>query len=306
MKTLKTKLTAVVQAGDKNRTLEIPASVFSSAAEQLRWDALRAGNLDAREWYTLQAFVSPVDLDHNKPMRDFVFAITLTGAHKDIKTLYRPRELQRLGLYLECQFPGVLTSGYMLELHWRGPDQMEVPLAPLQLPLPVENLPSAEERNAKIEAEPNRLLVTDKARKQLVVLYKQSLNEKREAGGCLLGRLVDLDTIAIESVEHAPDRGASANEFVFEPNFWLEINRLSRQSGNSIVGWVHSHLCDNGYPRNLSLVDYVTSHMFFNAPWLTTALVCVSRQSPDVKWFGWLNGTLLDQSDRTEYIASAH
>lgn len=297
----------VLRVRGNGREFRLPIDVFSSVAEQLRWDALRTGNLKAEHWSQVQAFVSPVYLDDEKPTQEFAFAITLKGDSKDIRRVYRPAEIQRLRLYVGLRSSDAWGVGHGLEIHWYSADKLQVPLAPAELPLPLERIPVPEARQTMAKVKTTRLLVTDKARKLLAVLYQKSLAKKTELGGALLGSIPDLDTTMIRELRLAPSSGASEDHFSFEPRFWLEMHRACRRTNNRVVGWAHSHLCKHRkHPRTLSVQDLVTSYSYFNSPWLLTVLVCASPSYPDVKWFGWTNGSIVEQSDRVEYVSSPH
>ena len=170
---MKTEVSVVVETEGRHRKLKLPPKIFTTAAEQLRFDALKTGNLAIEEWSKVKASVSLVCLGKEKPTKEFAFVVTLTGASKDIRVLYKPAELQRLRLYIEAQSPDALSSG-SLELYWYRNDALAVPLAPLKLPIPPESAFVRATQEKTLDVKRSRLLVRDKARKQLVELFHRS------------------------------------------------------------------------------------------------------------------------------------
>ena len=305
---MKPEISAVATTKDGRKKIKLPPSVFKTAAEQLRFDAVRSGNLSIDQWSKVQAYASPVCPDEAEPTGEFAFAITLRGDAKAIRILLKPEELQRLGLFVNARLPNEPDAESRFEFNWRGDGDLSVPLAPLRLPILSLNGPSVSQKRCKrtLHVEPVRLLVGHKAIRKFVALYKRSLATATELGGCLIGRMVDLDSTLIEDAVIAEDGSASANEFSYDPHFWLSARKTAEQAGKRVMGWIHSHLCDDGYPRTISYRDLLTCHEFFCSPWFVTALVCVSRHKPDVKWFTWSNGALVEQTDAIEFVGPSH
>ena len=302
---MKTEISAVVKTKDGRKEIELPPSVFKAAAEQLRFDAIRAGNLSIDQWSKVQAYASSVRLDQTEPTEEFVFAITLRGAYKDIRILLRAEELQRLNLFVNARLSDEPDAESCFEFRWKGDGDLPIPLAPLRLPISPANGPLIPQKRLKriLHLEPVRLIFGHQAVHKFVELYKRSLTTGTELGACLIGRMVDLDSTLIEDAAIAEDGSASANEFSYDPHFWLRARKTAEQTGNRIMGWIHSHLCDDGYPRTVSYRDLLTCHEFFCSPWFVTGIVCASRNKPDVKWFTWSNGALVEQTDKIEFTS---
>lgn len=281
---------AVKDRGNE-RHRDLPLSVFAQAAEQLRWDALRCGYLKARDWHAVTASVAPVELDGEPPTRAFALALELHGAARPVRRVYRADELQAASLYLETVAPVAPPGDLVAELHWPDGRRLNIPLAPLALP--IDRVPDIAPRRDPL---PLRVVVSCQAQRDLRRMGRQSVELGTELGGCLHGRLRDLDTLEVVHVARAPDGGGSDSDFAFAPAFWAEAGRPGR--GRRMVGWVHSHLCDRGHPRGLTGRDLVVAHRFFASPWSVAALLCcASDPQPAVLWFGWQDGALLKLGD---------
>ena len=284
------QLCVVIKLPQRTVTFDVPRDVFSTLAEQLRFDALRAGLLAPKDWSKVAAHVTTRTLDEETRSTAFVVTITLVGGAKPIRRIYRPGQIERFRMYVQRQlakYPDFV--GGEAEIHWKGLEQsLEVPLAPLVLP--VHSRPRECDHPNELTAP--RLTVTGNVMERLSVLANDSLSRGIEQGGCLIGRLPDLDNIVIDRVVRAPDAGGTSVRFCFDPRFWTGLLDDAVGPDCRIVGFVHSHLIDHGHGETLSARDLETAHLHFGMPWSIAGLVCASKRQSSVRWFGWQDGTM--------------
>jgi hypothetical protein len=280
--------------GGRRLRVGIPARVFAPAAEELRWQALRAGHLGLEDWHQVEAFVSPRFEGKPEPEEGFQFAITIFGAQRPVRQYYAPDRLQGLGLFVQLRLERLVgTSPARRELHWLGAETHRghrVPLAPRRPPL--SSLPTT--RSTGVDPEPVLVRFSEMAKEGLAMLSNDSLRARTELGGCLLGRMPDPDTVFVERLHRAPASDASVAHFCFDSRFWLDVGtQLDRHPTLSVVGWAHSHLLDEGGPLTLSVRDLIVLHNYFRAPWSVAALVCSSSKSSELRRFGWCDGNVV-------------
>lgn len=302
MKNIKTKSTIFVKTAD-DRVLDIPTRVFSTAAQCLRWDAVRSGELSPEQWSGVQAFVSTVCLDENEPTREFAICIVIESNGKAIRRIYKPGELERFNLYVESKLPGGLQQD-SIELHMMCDGRLRVPLSKIPLPFASDGIVRRNDSGEHRDIGPPRLVLTHDAMKNFKGLYWLARRREVELGGCLLGQVPDPDTIIVSDVIMLPVRDdGSPDHVVFDPRLWIQARQCCIEAGNRIIiGFVHSHLIDErGHPNALSLRDKIIAHNFFSAPWSVMALVCVARVSPCVKLYFWNNGVLTVLNKEPEY-----
>jgi proteasome lid subunit RPN8/RPN11 len=141
-----------------------------------------------------------------------------------------------------------------------------------------------------------RLTVSDSVREHLTTTSERSVARGAELGGALLGAFHGPDELVINSAIAAGDDGGFTSGFQFQPGFWVSLGKTGGRPNMRIVGWYHSHLCDQGHPSVLSDVDLRIMHQHFAAPWLVTALVCASRRDPLVRWYDWKDGSVVERT----------
>ena len=305
------QLSAVLTAADRRIRVAVPSDVFVTAAEQLRFDAFRAGLIDASEWPEVQAHVTPSWLDKATPTESFAFVITLTGAGRPVRTLYHSGQLQRLKLYIEYSLGRMLTARADMTtlgeapavdvstpanvaLFWNGPAEgLHIPLGPLTPPTqaPTRAVQSGEPKLPGLR-------VSAEAGRQLGELAEDSQLRSVELGGCLIGYLPDADHVVVTRVARAPDVGGSSAHFEFHPRFWVGLANDGSNSEGRVVGWVHTHVVEHGHGPALSRQDLQTAHLHFSAPWSITALACATPDHPEMHWFYWKDGALVRSDDR--------
>lgn len=273
-------------------SVPVPARAFSSLAEQLRWEAFRAGRIGESDWSAVSArVVSVADVDSTHGQ---IGVQLMLGPRKCAERRYRPREIQNLVLLVQDRSAdSPCMSGEdagTWQLCWQGgndPGGVPVPLSPLQLPT------SACPQGVRLRHPlPPRLIVFDGVTNGLQDLGQESLHREAEIGACLVGHVPDVNTLVITHVVRATGGSASAAEVSFDPRFWLEVAASLKRTGRRVMGWAHSHLCDLGHPRALSRRDLEVLYSHFPAPWSVTSLVCASREEPEVHWFGWRDGAV--------------
>lgn len=288
---LKTKSTIVVKVKNKDR-LEIPNRVFSTAAESLRWDAIRSGELSFSDWPNVQAFVSTIALDKEEPTREFALAIVIEHNGKAIRRIYKPGELESFRVYVEAMSGGLRKSD-RIELYMERERRLRVPLAKLALPFTeavLRHHGSVRQR----DLEPPRLVVSHGAMKKIRNLYRESRLRKIELGGCLLGQVPNSNTIIVSDVMIPEFGQGSPDRVKFNPMLWIKARQFCKNTGDLMtIGWIHSHLVDErGHPPTLSFRDKIIAHKFFYAPWSVSAMVLVREKSPGPIWYLWENGAL--------------
>ena len=267
----------------------LPMAAFSPPAEQLRWDAFRMGHLKPADWSCARVQVEPVFPDGRESGSDFAFAVTLLGSAQPVRRVYRPGQLQ-LARMLLAQEPAFGSQAPSVTVYWDRQDPLLVPLAPMAIPVT-----GANGWRPCRELLPLRLTVQDAVHGHLVDVSDRSLARGAELGGALLGRFPNPDQMVIECALAAEVDGGSASGFRFGSRFWAGLAKVDGRRGWRIVGWFHSHLCDRGYPSQLSEIDLRIMHMHFAAPWLVTALVCASSRQPRVRWYHWQDGAVLER-----------
>ena len=287
-------LRMLAERTDRTLLVDIPSRIFSPLAEQLRWDSLRAGNLRLEDWSGIKAFAS---LDSADESEDAELVITLV--QQDGNRICRRHSIadwQGLALFAQSTLSNNNQTGsgqaYKIGLRWSGNHDelgLAVPLSPLCIPVEKVQAPS----KPTSKPGPLKVFVTKDVSSALTDLAEQSLKHEVEVGGCLLGRMPDLDNIVITEAACASKAEASEGQFSFDPRFWLDVNTRSVGTGTKILGWFHSHLCDNGYPTSLSSLDILVFHAHFVAPWSVGALICASADESEVKWFGWQDGCVV-------------
>jgi len=142
---------------------------------------------------------------------------------------------------------------------------------------------------------PVSIIMQDGVDEHLATISDKSLARGAEFGGALLGRFASPDEMIVESTLPAADTGGSASGFRFDSCFWAGLAKLRRRTGRRILGWFHSHLCDQGHPSHLSELDLRIMHRHFAAPWLVTALICASNLQPEVRWYHWQDGAVVER-----------
>ena len=270
--------------------LSLPVGVFSPPAEQLRWDAFRLGHLRAADWSRVCVQVDPVCPPGQESDAEFAFAVTLLGPAKPVRRVYRPGQLQQVQMLLTSKL-GFGEQPLSVAVYWNRLHPIPVPLAPMTIPVTDE----AGWRPRR-ELSPVWLMVSDDVLGFLAAISDRSLTRGAELGGALLGRFRDPDELVIESAVAAADDGGSAGGFRFDSRFWAGLAKIGGRRSRRIVGWFHSHLCDQGHPSTLSELDLRIMHRHFAAPWLVTALVCASAHQPEARWYQWQDGAVVEHS----------
>jgi len=271
----------------------LPVAVFASSAEQLRWDAFRMGHLKAADWSRAHVQVEPVCPEGQKSGAEFAFAITLFGPAKPVRRICRPGQLQRAQMLLASESASA-DQARLVAVYWDRQDPLPVPLAPMALPVT-----GASGWQLRRALSPVCLTVQDTAHGYLADISDRSLTRGAELGGALLGRFRNPDELAVEFAVAAADDGGSAAGFRFDSRFWAGLAKVGGHHGRRIVGWFHSHLCDQGHPSTLSERDLRIMHQHFAAPWLVTALLCASRHQPEVRWYHWQDGAVVERNGRS-------
>jgi len=268
----------------------LPAGVFSPLAEQVRWDAFRMGCLQAADWVCARAHLEPVFAEEAKA-GEFAFAVTLIGSAKPVRLVARPSDVQGIRLFL-ASGSGLGNQPASVAVFW----DLE---APLPIPLSRLILPTKERVRKPFSSQlaPMHWRVSADVRHFLAAVADKSLTEGTELGGALLGRVCSPDELIIESAVAAAGSGGSSASFRFSPGFWARLVETGLHGGQRVVGWFHSHLCDEGHPEGLSHTDLRIMYRHFAAPWLMTALVCVSRQGSQVQWYNWEGGAVVRRTE---------
>lgn len=282
----------IAEGDDGFAKVRLPNRVFSPLAEQLRWDSIRSGKITFDDWSSVAAYAAAWSADTSRFEQVAISLVTQSG--NPLCRCFTVSRLQGLELFITSR---LLTSSdrpqcLKVSLEWSGGKTkwgVPVPLLPLQLPV-AKLMPHR--RNGP-DIEPSLLFVRENVRMTLEELSTESIKQEAEMGGCLIGRIPDLDSIVVTDAVCALTDAASSEQFYFNPRFWLDVSSGLAHSGTRILGWFHSHLCDLGFPRDISHRDLEIFHKHFTAPWSVAALICASNELLEIKWFGWQQGCVV-------------
>ena len=282
----------IADCGDGSVKVRLPNRVFSPLAEQLRWDSIRAGLISRDDWFKVAAFAAAWPT--GAPQFEQVVISLVTQSGNPLCRCFAVSRLQGLDLFITSRLLTSSDSPQCQEviLEWSGGKTewgVRVPLSPFKLPFGKFMRKSRPD----LPIGPSRLFVSENVKVTLEELSNESIRRKAELGGCLIGRIPDLDSVVVTDAVCALPDVASPEQFHFNPRFWLDVSSGLAHSGTRILGWFHSHLCDSGFPRALSHCDLEIFHKHFTAPWSVAALICASKEQFEIKWFGWQQGCVV-------------